>query len=88
MSEMTTQCRLVHEPKETLWSIASRYKNKWSIDIYSAMLAIYKSNLNKFTNQHIGQLNNHVALNCPNPKVIDMMGEKADMKAEFTRLNK
>jgi len=87
VSEIKTQCRLIHEPKETLWSIASRYKDNWKVDIFSAMLAIYKSNLNKFAKQHIGQLINNVELACPSTKTITMMGEKAEMKAEFNRLN-
>ncbi len=82
-----TQCRLIHQPKETLWSIASRYKDKWNVDVFSAMLAIYKSNLNKFAKQHIGQLINNVELACPSMKTITMMGKKAAMKAEFNRLN-
>jgi hypothetical protein len=85
--EIKTQCLLIHEPKETLWSIASRYKDKWSIDIFSAMLAIYKSNLNKFAKQHIGQLINNVELSCPSTKIITNMKGKAEMKAEFNRLN-
>jgi hypothetical protein len=85
-ARIKTQCLLIHEPKETLWSIASRYKDIWNVDIFSAMLAIYKSNLNKFTNQHIGQLIANAELACPSRKTITMMGEKADMKAEFIRL--
>ena len=87
-AETKTQCLLIHQPKETLWSIASRYKGKWSVDVFSAMIAIYRSNLNKFANQHIGQLINNVELNCPSMKTISMLGEKAEMKLEFTRLNK
>ena len=82
-----TLCLLVHEPKETLWSIASRYKAKWNVDVFSAMLAIYKSNLSKFSKQHIGQLINNAELVCPSRKIITMMGDKAEMKAEFYRLN-
>jgi hypothetical protein len=85
-AEVKTQCRLIHEPKETLWSIASRYKDKWRVDIFSAMLAIYKSNLNKFTKQHIGQLIKNSELACPSTKTITMMGGKTEMKAEFNRL--
>jgi len=85
--KIKTQCRLIHEPNETLWSIASRYKDNWNVDVFSAMLAIYKSNLNKFAKQHIGQLINNVELACPSTKTLTMMGEKAEMKAEFNRLN-
>ncbi len=81
-------CLLTRQPKETLWSIASRYKDQWNVDVFSAMLAIYKSNLSKFSHQHIGQLTHDVALNCPSTETIAMMGEKAEMKAEFHRLNK
>jgi len=84
---ITTQCLLIHEPKETLWSIASRYQDKWNVDVFSAMLAIYKSNLNKFTKQHIGQLIAKAELICPSRKIIAMMGEKPEMKAEYHRLN-
>ncbi|MDX2366842.1 MAG: hypothetical protein QNK36_00265 [Colwellia sp.] len=86
-TKIKTQCLLIHEPKDTLWNIASRYKDKWRVDIFSAMLAIYKSNLNKFTKQHIGQLIANAELACPSRKTITMMGKKAEMKAEFHRLN-
>lgn len=86
-TEIKTPCRLIHEPKETLWSIASRYKGKWNVDVFTAMLAIYKSNLNKFAKQHIGQLIDNVELACPSTKTITMTGNKAEMKAEFNRLN-
>ena len=86
-AEIQTQCLLIHEPKDTLWNIASRYQKKWGVDIFSAMLAIYKSNLNKFTKQHIGNLIADVELACPNTETITMMGKKAEMKAEFNRLN-
>jgi len=85
-AKIKTQCLLVHEPKDTLWNIASRYKDKWRVDIFSAMLAIYKSNLNKFSQQHIGRLIANVELVCPNRKTITMMGNKVEMKAEFNRL--
>jgi hypothetical protein len=82
-----TRCLLIHQPKETLWAIASKYKDKWGVDVFSAMLAIYRSNLNKFTQQHIGQLIKNVELACPSRKTIAMMGKKAEMKREFHRLN-
>lgn len=81
-----TKCLLIHKPKETLWNIASRYKDRWHVDIFSAMLAIYTTNLSKFTHQHIGQLINNSELLCPSKKTITLMGEKAEMKAEFLRL--
>jgi len=81
------QCLLIREPKETLWSIASRYKEKWNVDIYSAILAIYKSNLSKFSKQHIGLLIDNAELLCPSRKIITMMGSKSVMEAEFERLN-
>ena len=52
------------------------------------MIAIYKSNLNKFTKQHIGQLIDKSELSCPSTETITSMGEKTKMKAEFNRLNK
>jgi Tfp pilus assembly protein FimV len=85
--KVATQCLLIHEPKETLWSIASRYQDKWNVDVFSAMLAIYKSNLNKFTKQHIGQLIANAELICPTRKVMIMLGKKAKMKAEYHQLN-
>jgi hypothetical protein len=84
---LKAQCRLIREPKETLWSIASRYKEKWNIDIFSAMLAIYKTNRNKFAKQHIGQHINNAEQFCPSSETKKKMGEKAAMKAEFNRLH-
>ncbi len=80
-------CILTRQRKETLWSIASRYKDKWHIDIFSAMLAIYKSNITKFSKQQIAQLMDKTTLQCPSKKTIAAMGTKAQMKAEFIRLN-
>jgi len=88
ISGINRQCLLIREPKETLWSIATRYKDKWDVDIFSAMLAIYKSNQNKFAKQHIGQLMNNVDLVCPSSKILNLMEGKAEMKAEFNRLYK
>lgn len=87
-TEIATQCQLIREPKETLWSVASRYKNKWNVDVYSAMVVIYRTNLNKFAKQHIGKLNSNVELTCPSKKTITMLGDKAEMKAEFNKLNR
>lgn len=87
-AEIATECQLIREPKETLWSIASRYKSKWDVDVYSAMVVIYRTNLSKFSQQHIGKLNSYVELACPSKKTITMLGDKAEMKAEFNRLNK
>ena len=86
VAKTTAKCLITHEPKETLWNIASRYKDKWNIDIFSAMLAIYKTNQSKFTHQHIGQLMINAELLCPTRKTIALMGEKNLMKAEFIRL--
>lgn len=81
------QCQLIRQPKETLWSIASRYKKQWGIDVYSAMIAIYHSNLNKFANQHIGRLMHGANLQCPTTRVLSTLGSKKGMYHEFNRLN-
>lgn len=85
--EPPLNCQLERTPKETLWSIASRYKDNWRVNVFSAMLAIFQSNKSKFTNQHIGHLIDNESLVCPSRKTIAMMGEKEAMKAEFFRLN-
>lgn len=87
-AESTLTCQLERGPKETLWSIASRYKDNWRVNIFSAMIAIFQSNKEKFTQQHIGYLIDNESLVCPSRKTIAMMGEKEAMKAEFFRLNK
>lgn len=87
VSEIEAHCQLTRQPKETLWSIASRYKKEWDVDVFSAMLAIYKSNLSKFAKHHIGRLIEDGDLVCPSSQVLSNMGEKAKMKAEFNRLN-
>ncbi len=78
---------LARQPKETLWSIASRYKDNWQIDVFSAMIAIYTSNASKFNKQHIARLIDGATLVCPNNEVIGKLGSKKEMHAEFTRLN-
>ncbi|XQW83659.1 hypothetical protein ACOYR1_10910 [Thalassotalea piscium] len=80
-------CVLERGPKETLWSIASRYKEEWRVDVFSAMIAIFNANQNKFTQQHIGHLMDNEVLVCPSGKTIAMLGEKEAMRAEFSRLN-
>lgn len=85
-SEVT--CQLNRKPKETLWSIASRYKSQWNVDVFTAMILIYKSNLDKFFNQNIGQLVESGHLVCPSEELIAKGGNKAEMKAEFNRLIK
>jgi Tfp pilus assembly protein FimV len=80
-------CQLTREVNETLWSIASRYKNSWNVDVFGAMLAIYKSNLNRFTHQHIGFLTLSETLDCPSNKILFNLGDKEAMRAEYTRLN-
>lgn len=86
--ESTQGCLLERTPKETLWSIASRYKTTWRVDVFSAMLAIYQSNKQQFTRQHIGYLIDNAPLTCPMTNTLAIMGDKAAMKAEFSRLNK
>ncbi|WP_057830465.1 type IV pilus assembly protein FimV [Colwellia sp. TT2012] len=80
-------CILTRQRKETLWNIANRYKEQWKIDVFSAMIAIYKSNMTTFSKQHIGQLMAHYPLNCPSKRMLNAMGTKAQMKTEFHRLN-
>lgn len=80
-------CTLTRQLKETLWSIASRYKEQWQVDVFSAMIAIYKSNTTKFSKQHIARLMDHYVLQCPSKRMLNAMGTKAQMKAEFNRLN-
>jgi len=87
VDKVKTDCILTRQLKETLWSIASRYKEQWQVDVFSAMIAIYKSNITKFSKQHIGQLMDHYPLNCPSIRMLNAMGTKAQMKAEFYRLN-
>ena len=84
----SNKCTLERTPKETLWSIASRYKKIWRVDIFSAMLAIYQTNKTQFTKQHIGYLIDNAALTCPMIKTLAEMGEKSAMKSEFNRLNR
>lgn len=87
LSVETSNCELTRQPKETLWSIASRYMDIWQVDVFSAMIAIYQTNITMFSKQHIGQLMHGKTLTCPNKKTIASMGTKAQMKAEFNRLN-
>ncbi|QBG37360.1 FimV/HubP family polar landmark protein [Litorilituus sediminis] len=82
------QCLLTRKNNnETLWSIASRYKLEWSTDVYSAMIAIYQSNLAQFNNQHISQLKSGALLVCPNPQSLAKLGGKKQMQQKFNALN-
>jgi len=87
ITENKANCMLTRQTKETLWSIASRYKVNWDIDVFSAMIAIYESNITKFSKQHIGKLMDKTTLSCPSKEMIAVMGTKAQMKAKFNRLN-
>lgn len=80
-------CQLTRQYRETLWSIASRYRLDWKVDVFGAMIAIYKSNLKSFTNQHIGSLIQGSILSCPASKVLSSLGTKKAMRAEYTRLS-
>ncbi|GAA5140331.1 hypothetical protein [Thalassotalea piscium] len=80
-------CLLEREPKETLWSIANRYKDNWRVNVFSAMIAIFNTNKSKFNQGHIGHLMDNESLTCPSRKSIAMRGEKEAMRAEFFRLN-
>ena len=82
-----SNCVLTRQFKETLWSIASRYKEAWHVDVFSAMIAIHRSNITKFSQRHIGLLMDNRTLSCPSKENIATMGTKAQMKAEFHRLN-
>ena len=79
-------CQITREHKETLWSIASRYKDQWQVDVFSAMIAIYKSNLTKFNQGHINQLIDGAELVCPSRAELAKTGEKEAMRTEFFRL--
>lgn len=86
VQQINDDCMLSRTPKETLWSIASRYKAQWKTDVFSAMLAIFQSNPTKFNNGHINQLIDGVQLVCPQRKTLEMMGDKEAMRTEFFRL--
>ncbi len=83
----TESCMLKRVGNETLWSLATRYSLQWQIDVFSAMIAIYRVNINQFGNQHIGLLRNDVTLVCPSEAILEKVGDKAKMKSEFQRLN-
>ncbi len=83
----TSNCQLAKQPNETLWSIASRYKEHWNIDIYSAMIAIYKSNLSQFNKQNIAGLSDGATLICPTADIMATLVNKKAMHDEFIRLN-
>ncbi len=84
----TTDCLLTRKPKETLWSIASRYKDTWDLDIFSTMIVIYRSNLSKFNKKHIAKLIDAATLTCPNKEALVKvkLSKKKEMYIEFNRL--
>lgn len=90
-NQLTTNvsdCIIERAPKETLWRIASRYKKEWRVDIYTAMVAIFIANKNKFTQQHIAHLIENKVLECPTSESLKMLSEKGGMDIEFYRLEK
>ena len=87
-NEPAQQCLLSRKNNnETLWSIASRYKVNWNTDVYSAMIAIYETNLAQFNNQHIGQLKSGALLVCPSQQALAKLGDKKQMQQQFEQLN-
>lgn len=81
-------CTLERAGKETLWSIASRYKLQWKTNIYGAMVAIYRENITKFLNNNIENLMDHSELNCPRKSILLALDDKIEMKALFRQIIK
>ena len=80
-------CLLIRKPKETLWSLASRYSTQWNIDVYSAMIAIYTQNKQHFGKEHIKLLKDNVDLACPEQSITSALNSKAVSKAKFNGLH-
>ncbi|RHW74733.1 FimV/HubP family polar landmark protein [Colwellia sp. RSH04] len=87
LSINSQNCLLTRQAKETLWSIASRYKESLKLDTYSTIIAIYNSNMSQFNKRHINLLRNGATLKCPSNEVLATLGSKAGMKEEFERLS-
>ncbi|MBB1269632.1 FimV/HubP family polar landmark protein [Shewanella sp. SR44-3] len=58
-------CYLPYEPGQTLWRIANHYAPSWRVNIYGAMLAIYNSNPQAFSEGDIQRLMVDAELVCP-----------------------
>jgi len=80
-------CLLTRQARETLWSIASRYKESLKLDTYSTIIAIYNSNISQFNKRHINLLRDGAILKCPSEEVLATLGSKEGMKEEFERLS-
>ncbi|TPH18147.1 hypothetical protein [Litorilituus lipolyticus] len=81
------ECLLARQAKESLWSIASRYKTSLKLDTYSTIIAIYNTNISQFSKRHINLLRNGAILKCPSAEILATLGSKAGMKEEFERLS-
>jgi hypothetical protein len=79
-------CFIVHDEKETLWSLASRHKLTWKTNVYGAMIAIYSANANKFRDKHILRLIKGSQLKCPSNGLLQALSHKDIMKTQFQEL--
>ena len=82
-SESENNCYLRFDDNETLWSIAKQYKNVWRTSIYSALLAIYKTNLTQFKNQNINRLVHGKKLTCPSERLIRGIDATGQAREQF-----
>lgn len=71
------------DQSDTLWRIASRYKQDSEFSIYQTMLAIYELNPHAFENQNFNTMVNGATLQLPSDRFIARMDvQRARAKAE------
>ncbi|WP_284216005.1 FimV/HubP family polar landmark protein [Agaribacter marinus] len=71
------------DPTDTLWRIASRYKQDSNFSVYQTMLAIYELNPQAFENQNFNTMVNGAILQLPSDRYIARMSlQRAKAKAE------
>ena len=76
-------CVIERTDSDTLWRIASRYKNQWQTNVYGAMLALYDANIEAFSKQKIHLIRQDVTLVCPSQSQLNQYVSKPDNKVEF-----
>lgn len=70
-------------PADTLWRIASRYRQNKNLSVYQVMQGIYQLNPNAFEDNNFNHLKDGSILNLPSERYIARInGEQARIKAE------
>ncbi|WP_394129322.1 FimV/HubP family polar landmark protein [Shewanella maritima] len=79
-------CIIERNPEDTLWQLASMYREQWRVGVFDAMLAIYDANPRGFSERKIQKMRADVDLKCPSEDLLTYHRENIGNKAKFEQL--